>query len=1701
MKKQLQTQLLVLSLILGTLFSITAQEIVPLSQRVSKSNIHGDLTMIGNSIVGLAYSNDENVAYNPNEAYNGNLNNGNSISEYIDIDSDATTFSSSSADLATPRPDCTTIAYAGLYWSATYYLDRTPIYTPRLTVNNTTIAGDYVIADNAFNPGHIDIPSAPGLTANLVLAEDNVSDANDGCQALVNAAEMNGNIAVLRRGNCGFTEKVINAQNAGAVAVIMVNNTAGVFSIGGGDANISIPTVTISQQDGEAIITEMANATVNVTLINDADTTIGNEQLVNLPVADARKQGAADFRNIKFKAPGSTYVDVTAQSIIYDGYANTPTNQTRDVNDIDGDGNTTEFIASDDVPYVCYADVTDLISQDNVTGTYTVANMNATIGSTSGVSGPAGGWTLVIIYEDPQATAKVIDTNDGFIQINNAEPPVDFMYNGFTTVPAPLPVNARFGISALEGDKTLVGDRLLIQDVNGNYVSLGSGFDVSEINPTTNFFNSSISFNNQHTTNRNPASQNTLGYDIDVFDLPNANNTLIGNDQRLANFRLQTDQDSYRVFLTSFSTEIIEPELRIINRVYDIDGITDITNATVELGDELFYDLEIENVGNEDLIDGTIRIRDILPANVDLISIQDATLPTGVTYDITIPGVIDFNIPADLVEENDAPIFIRFRVALVSSCEELRDVCSDIIQNSAIATYSGVISGISTSSHSSSGIGACGNTNGESTNFLVNVPACSLDIAFCGSELILQAGLGYDRYTWSGPDITVPVVTLENFYEVPNPVSGIYTVVKEDTTGSCITLTEEFIVESFGDIQNPLLDYVNGTSVISTNCSGLELPQILLCGDQTMFLETNFDPASLISISWQQLSPSGSCVQDLNDPCSLLSGACNDNNWIEEPNGNTPNYTVDIAGDYRILAEFDGGCLVPFYFTVTKNDFQPELMMQPIECGNPGQVAVTNAPPNFAFSLASGGPYTNITGIFAILPGSGGDITVYGIDTTFPGCEYTATINVPEINPVFSVEATSPTCENDTNGTGTGSILIQVTGGTPEYQYTISGGTLPSPIVVPNSSANNGNYVLESLLPGTYEVEIISNGPVPGCIYTQTVLINPAPEFIAEAILIASETCNRGALVEVRVLTGPGDYLYSDGSGNFQVDNVFEIPRPVDPNTVFTFFVADNSLPAGTPACVIEANIDNITPYEPLLIETGVTPILNGADGVIQVAATGGTPPYQYRLNDSGFTTSSVFENLSAGTYIVTIRDASGCDASQEIILLPGLEPINVTLNLENANILCFGDSTASVSSTVTGGGIGNYLYTLRGTDYLGNQVNIGPQASGAFNNLNAGNYSYEVDASSNEVETLEFSVIQSPELSVQVTSTDKSCGDGDQDGLIRVTTTGGTPPYEYTLSLSGNPLETILVNTSEFVFAGLAAGVYDVLISDTNGCSQDINVLINEPTPIALDLTVTPITNDADGIIEVNASGGIAPYTYELKETESGQVIATQSTNIFTVGTTGNYTLTVLDANNCATQQLVIVESTAQNPILDYADEIFFCAITGQVYPTIAIEDANGEAIDLPFSGVVSVVWQKLNDINCDIELQDNCPTTDSSCTSGWFNLCTTLDCDITDAGEYRVVIEFEAKSVDRIQTYYFKTEKKTPDTTQSFAMYPNPARGIVQVNKNVKNVKVFDAMGKMVLQTTQSSYDVSSLRDGIYFVEVITSSDEKIISKLIKK
>ena len=146
---------------------------------------------------------------------------------------------------------------------------------PSLIVINSppSIAGNYDGVPAGFGPA-ITTP----ITSDLVLVDDGTGTTTDACEPLINGPALSGKIAVIDRGTCTFVSKILLAQNAGAIAVIVVNNVSGVISMGGNGGSVTIPSEMISKADGDTIKGKLINGDiVNVTLNPPPPSAIDND--------------------------------------------------------------------------------------------------------------------------------------------------------------------------------------------------------------------------------------------------------------------------------------------------------------------------------------------------------------------------------------------------------------------------------------------------------------------------------------------------------------------------------------------------------------------------------------------------------------------------------------------------------------------------------------------------------------------------------------------------------------------------------------------------------------------------------------------------------------------------------------------------------------------------------------------------------------------------------------------------------------------------------------------------------------------------------------------------------------------------------------------------------------------------------------------------------------------------------------------------------------------------------------------------------------------------------------------------------------------------------------------------------------------------------------------------------------------------------
>lgn len=201
----------------------------------------------------------------------------------------------------------------------------------------------------------------------------------------------------------------------------------------------------------------------------------------------------------------------------------------------------------DVAPYAVFADITEIVSTlENPFGFYTLANVKATQGTLLG--GTAAGWTIVFVYEDESMSEKYIAINDGFggASLNS----IDIKFKNFET-PAKGDVVIKMAASALEGDYQVDGDLVMFSSSTQPSFSNIKTFT----RKYSNFFDSSITVEDEHFRYRIPDSKNTLGYDAFLSTLRNHNNSIISNNATEATVKFKTSGDLFYLFFCALSIE------------------------------------------------------------------------------------------------------------------------------------------------------------------------------------------------------------------------------------------------------------------------------------------------------------------------------------------------------------------------------------------------------------------------------------------------------------------------------------------------------------------------------------------------------------------------------------------------------------------------------------------------------------------------------------------------------------------------------------------------------------------------------------------------------------------------------------------------------------------------------------------------------------------------------------------------------------------------------------------------------------------------------------------------------------------------------------------------------------------------------------------------------------------------------------------
>lgn len=282
----------------------------------------------------------------------------------------------------------------------------------------------------------------------------------------------------------------------------------------------------------------------------------------------------------------------------------------------------------------------------------------------------------------------------------------------------------------------------------------------------------------------------------------------------------------------------------------------------------------------------------------------------------------------------------------------------------------------------------------------------------------------------------------------------------------------------------------------------------------------------------------------------------------------------------------------------------------------------------------------------------------------------------------------------------------------------------------------------------------------------------------------------------------------------------------------------------------------------------GIDPGCLNNDGSITTQLTAGTFPYTYSWNI--LQTTSSISNLSAGTYIVTVVDTNNCVAMDTVTLVL---PPSITSSGIVTNATCLSYCNGSIAVT-PGGGQTPYSYQWSG----------GLPPISNPNNLCAGTYNVTVTDFNFCTTTNSFTVTEPTGMSINMTPTNTTCF-GMCNGAITATVSLGTPPYYY-MWPNGTTTNSV---------SGICAGIYNVSVTDANGCTLLGNGNIGQPPAIIVTTHVHDVTctNLSDGWIYLTQQFATPPYSVIWSSVS--QVSDTIKNLV-----AGNYSVTLTDVNGC---------------------------------------------------------------------------------------------------------------------------------------------------------------------------------------------------------
>ena len=496
--------------------------------------------------------------------------------------------------------------------------------------------------------------------------------------------------------------------------------------------------------------------------------------------------------------------------------------------------------------------------------------------------------------------------------------------------------------------------------------------------------------------------------------------------------------------------------------------------------------------------------------------------------------------------------------------------------------------------------------------------------------------------------------------------------------------------------------------------------------------------------------------------------------------------------------------------------------------------------------------------------------------TDAKGCIDSATVTLtpPPVLTGTMTTIVNPTCPNLNNG----HLCVTASGGTGAYSYAWS----PNPPAAGTASCTPNTLTVS---PGGTSVYNVIVTDANSCTVTVSGTLI-APPLITVTSATSSPTCFGSS-------NGSATLTASGGGGGFtyqwscQPANTTSVITGLAGGTTCNYTVTD----ANNCNVVGSVTTGTVSPLALSLTPTNLTCSGNNI-GQITSSASGGTPffgpTYTYSWTGAGVVVNAVNQSgLGAGIYTCQITDANGCTkvATTTITTPP---PISLTLTATQPT--CSGSTNGSITTDTSGGtGVLSHTWT----------PSVIPVNTWNPNNLPASGmtttYTLNVMDANGCIAWDTITIKLPTPVIITLTTTSITCNGGK--GTATVTTTGGTPGYQYNWDNAGFGPITGTISTINNLSG--PPTTHTIVVEDSKGCLATAQ-FFNIPEPTPLNVGVKNIISTCNGLpnggATANVSGGTQPYGYSWNS--PGPYLPSDS--VISGLATGSYTLYVKDANGC---------------------------------------------------------------------------------------------------------------------------------------------------------------------------------------------------------